>query len=313
MSGKPTILFSGAKGLNTVLDPQRLSQGTRQEPGMVELAVAVNVSIDEQGLVSLRLGDTSKQSGEFHSLFCAGGDCFVIQERQNDAAIMQVATDYSLAGVRSGLTKNLPMSFAQVNEDTYYSNGAQNGVITGGVSAAWPINTYNGPETNLNFEGAPAGNIIAHKPGGQMLIAEGPTVWINHEPYAFGLFNKRSGFISFATDVTMMCPVKEGWFISDSKATWFLRGTSWFDFIQIKVADYPALKWSLAHDPVSLADMKVAPTGLGRMWASTEGLCLGLDDGTLINLTKDPIKYPSGYTTGACLVTDSHLIHTVYE
>jgi len=308
---KPVTLYSGAAGLNTILDPQRLSQGTKKEPGMIELAVAVNVSIDDRGLVTLRKGDTLAESGEFHSLFCNGGDCFVVQERIGDAAIMQVAGDLSLSGVRSGLTKNRRMSFTQVNGDTYYSNGSQNGFIRSGISAAWPVNTYEGPETNLNFSPAPVGNHVAFKKGGLMLIAEGPTLWINHEPFAFGLFNLRSGFVSFASDIKMICPVAGGVFVSDSGRTLFLRGTSWFDFIQVQVADYPALEWSLAHDTVLLRKLGFDMPGHGRIWASTKGVCIGMDDGTFINMTEDQIKYPSGYTSGACLVTDSHIIHTV--
>jgi hypothetical protein len=62
-----------------------------------------------------------------------------------------------------------------------------------------------------------------------------------------------------------------------------------------------------------LRDAGFDADGFGRMWASTQGVCLGTDDGTWQNLTTGEIKYPSGYTTGACLVTDTHLIHTVYE
>jgi len=310
-AAKDTLLFSGSRGLNTVLDPERLSQGTEDDPGMVELAVAVNVSIDDRGLVTLRNGDTLAGSGEFHSLFCDGGDCFVVQERTEDAAIMQVAGDLSLSGVRSGLTKNRRMSFAQVNGDTYYSNGIQNGFIRSGISSAWPINTYEGPETNLNFSPAPVGSHIAFKPGGLMLIAVGPVLWINHFPYIFGLYSLARGFVQFASDIRMICPVAGGVFVSDSTATWFLRGTSWFDFVQVQVATYPALEWSLAHDRVKLQDMGFDAPGFGRIWASTEGVCVGTDDGTLINLTDGQIKYPSGYSSAACLVTDSHILHTV--
>jgi len=309
---KAVTLYTGTSGLNTVLDPQRLSQGTKNNPGLIELAVAVNVSIDDRGLVSLRNGDTIAQAGEFHSLFCNGGDAFIVKEQTVDAAIMQIGTDLSLTGVRSGLTKNKRMSWAQVNYDTYYSNGFQNGYVREGNSFNWPANTYHGPDTNSNFVPAPIGNHIAFMPGGLMLIAEGPVLWICHEPFAFGLFNQRSGFVQFASDITMVCPVASGVFVSDATKTWFLRGTSWFDFIQVQVANYPALEWSLAHDSVDLKDaISDNATGFGRIWASPEGVCLGMDDGNMINLTDENIQYPNGHTSGACLVTESHILHTV--
>jgi len=309
----PTTLYTGTSGLNTVLDPQRLSQGSDNDPGMIELAVAVNVSIDDRGMVSLRKGSALAQLGEFHSLFCDGGDCFVIQERVSDAALMRVAADLSISEVWSGLTKNCRMSFTQVNYDTFYSNGQGNGYIRSGVSAAWPVGVYQGPDTNLHFSPAPVGNIVAFKPGGLMLIAVGPVLWINYAPFAFGLYNLRSGFVQFGSDITMICPVFSGVFVSDSERTWFLRGESWFDFVQEPVADCPALKWSLATEKVrvrDMGDMGVEMPGFGRVWASTEGVCVGMDDGTMINLTKEKINYPGGHDTGACLITDTHIIHT---
>jgi len=309
---KPIDIYNGTFGLNTITDPVRISAGSDKAPGMIELAVAVDVSIDDTGMVSLRKGDLLAESGTFHSLFCSGGDAFVIQDRTDDAALMKIATDLSISGIRSGLIKGKRMSFTQVNTDTYYSNGLQNGYVHEGLSAAWPVNTYHGPDTNSQFVPTPVGNHIAFKAGGLMLIAEGPTLWICHEPFAFGLFNKRSGFVQFGSDITMICPVAAGVFVSDCEKTWFLRGTSWFDFIQVKVADYPALEWSLAHDAI---DLKVAISdklnGFGRVWATPEGVCLGMDDGNMINLTQEKIAYPSGYTTGACLITDSHILHTV--
>lgn len=251
------------------------------------------------------------QAGSFHSLYSNGQVCFAIQERASDAAIVQVGTDLSLSGVRSSLTKGEPMSWTSVGEDVYYSNGFQNGYIKGGISYPWPVGSYNGPDTTQVFEAAPVGHIVAFKPGGLMFIAEGSTLWICHEPFAFGLFNKRSGFVQFDSKIQMVCPTAEGVFVSDAKATRFLRGTSWFDFIQQKVLQYPALYGSLAHDTVDLGDLGISKDGTGYIWASTQGVCLGLDNGSAINLTENKVNYPQGYTSGACLVTDTHIIHTV--
>lgn len=303
-------LYSGSSGLNTALDPQRLSQGGANTPGIIEFSQAVNVSIDERGLVTLRNGDTLANPGEFHSLFCDGGDCFIIQERTNDAALMRVAADLSLSGIRSGLTKGQRMSFAQANYDTFYSNGIENGYIRGGVSAAWPVETYYGPDTNTSFGPAPVGDLIAFRPGGGMLIASGPVLHFNRFPFNFGLY-AGTDIVQFGSDITMIAPVAAGTFVSDGERTWFLQGESWFDTTQKLAAEYPALTGSLAHNKVTLRDMGLDSSGFGRIWASTEGVCLGLDDGSFINLTDDKIDYPAGHSTGACVTTKSHIIHTV--
>jgi len=298
-----------SSGLNTVADPSRIDYD--QARGVADLSQAYNISIDDTGLISSRVGDEIKQVGSFHSLFCSGGACLVIQERTNDAALMLVNEDLTLTGLRGNLAKNAPMSFAQVNYDTYYSNGFQNGYVRERNSFSWPVSTYKGPDTNLNFTPAPVGSIVAFKPGGLMLIAEGALLWMCHEPFAFGLFNQRSGFVAFASDITMVCPTSKGVYVSDSAITWFLEGTTWSDFKQRIVVSYPALKGSLAHDKVVLRDHGIDQDGEGYIWASTKGVCMGLDDGSVINLTSNKVKYPSGYTSGACLITDSHIIHTV--
>lgn len=310
---KPITLYKGTVGLNTVLDPQRLSQGTRDNPGIIELAQAVNVSIDDRGLASLRQGATLAAAGEFHSLFCDGGDCFVIQERASDAALMRVNADLSTTGVRSGLTKNRRMAWGQIGGDTFYSNGLQNGFVRDGVSAAWPVGAYQGPEVDMQFAAAPAADHIAFMAGGQLILAKGAEVYINHEPFQYGLFNYRKGYIGFASPVSMLCPVQAGFFASDGAATWFFRKMDgWYVYKQELVDDVPVIEGSLAHNRVHLREIKIDLPGFGRIWCSVQGLCLGTDDGMVINLTKEAVVYPTAYNYAACLVKGTIVINTVY-
>lgn len=309
---KPTTLYTSSRGLNTRLDPQRLMHGTKDDPGAVEFAQAVNVDIDDRGLVTIRKGSSLLQAGAFHSLFRArGGDCFVVQDRTSDAAIFKVdPSTYTLTGIRSGLAKGSRVCFTQANYSTFYANGAQNGVIQSGVSFDWPVSTHDGEDVGLVFSAAPVGRHIAFQRGGLMFISVGNVLWVNHFPFNFGLYSMATGYVQLETDIVMICPVQQGVFVSDSKATWFFRGTSWFDFSQEKVADYPALEWSLAHDEISLRDIEMDMPGNARIWGSVEGVCLGTDDGTFINLTKERIKCPSERSSGSCLITDTHIIHT---
>lgn len=312
----PTIpLYNGASTLNTVLDPQRLSQGTRNAPGIIELAKAVNVSIDDRGLVTLRRGDALLKVGEFHSLFCDGGDCFAIKENTSDATLVKVNADYSLSTVRTGLSKWLRMCFAQTSTDTFYSNGVQNGFIRSGVNYAWPVNTYRGPTADIEFTTSiPVANHLAFMQGGKCAIAVGQSIFINHEPFRYGLFAPALGFIGFESDVSMICPVQAGFFVSDQRQTWFFRKIDggWYRYKQELVDAAPAIEWSLAAEKVLLRDIDIDLPGFGRVWVSQEGICLGTDDGTAINLTKEKVKYPSGYARGACLVKGTTVIHTVW-
>lgn len=300
-------------GLNTVLDPERLQQGTRDNGFEIELAEAVNLFIDDRGQASLRNGMIEAQAGEFHSLFCKGGDCFVVQERTSDAAIMKVNADYSLAGVRSGLTKNRRMAWGQIGPDTFYSNGMQTGYIREGVSAAWPIQTYQGPEADMQFATTiPAASHIAFLDGGQIIIAVGNALFSNHSPYQYGLFHPGRGNVAvFESNVTMVAAVREGFFASDGFATRFFRRTEeWYQFRQELAESAAALEHSLAHDSVRLREIGIESPGFARVWASTAGICIGTDDGQCINITKEKVKYPSGYTAGACLIKEFTALHT---
>lgn len=304
-------------GLNTVLDPERLQQGSRTNQYEIELAQAVNISIDDRGLPSLRQGDLSFSSGSYHSVFCKGGSCFVVQEREADAAIMQIVSvdPVTLVGVRSSLTKGRRMTWDRTGLDTFYSNGVENGYIRSGVSVAWPVNTYQGAEVDMQFATVvPKADHIAFRPGGQLLIAVGSAIFANHEPFRFGLFNTRSANVaSLASDVTMLASVKEGFFVSDgSKTSFFRQMEGWYNYKQEVVEEAPVLLGALAHDSVLLREVlgENSPGGAGRIWASTEGICLGADNGMFVNLTKEKINYPAGYAYGACLVKDYTVIHT---
>ena len=308
-------LYNGTIGLNTELDPKSLSQGSKNSPGIIELAQAVNISIDDRGLATLRQGDSLITSGSFHSLFCDGGDCFVVQEGDSSATLSKVNADLSLSVVRAGLSKGLRCEFAQTNTDTFYSNGVQNGFIRAGVNYAWPVNTYRGPDADIEFATSiPVANHLAFMQGGKCAIAVGQSLFINHEPFKYGMFAQAIGFIGFESDVSMICPVQAGFFVSDQRQTWFFRKIDggWYRYKQELVDAAPVIEWSLAAEKVLLRDIDIDLPGFGRVWVSQEGICLGTDDGTVINLTKEKVTYPDGYARGACLVKGTTVIHTVW-
>jgi len=305
--GKPRNLFSGTSGLNTVSDPVRISYDP--ETGVSDLAEAVNITIDQSGRPNRRRGFLKKQDGLFHSAFCDGGDCFCIQDREDNAAIMQIAQDFSLTGIRSGLPLERRVAFCQVGSQTFYLNGLQNGVIEDGVSRPWPVDEYVGVETDRVFSPAPVGEHFAWM-NGRMFISEGKVVWWS-ELFKYGLFEKKKSFWQFHTKIRMIKPVASGLFISDEKNTWFYGfGNPNEPEILAKVADYPALEWSDSIEYVEGADIGLN-SGLCALWSSTEGACLGTASGQFLNLTKEKIIYPKETRQGAGLLVGYNFIHTV--
>ena len=306
-------LYESTAGLVTVVEPQRLTPGGAEGP--MELAECVNIAIDERGLAEMRHGDMMLARGRFHSLFCDGGDCYVVMERDADAAIMRWSNDHGLTGVRSGLTKDRPMGWRRINEDTFYGNGRECGFIRRGVSHPWPVGDYYGPDADAVFEPLPAPNLIGFRPGGQMILAKGNAIYINHQPFQFGYYNPAGGYIGFEDNVTLLADARDGFFASDGLRTWFFRklDTGWYHYRQELVSDRGALPGSLAHDRVRLQeDAGMEEPGFGRIWADAEGIVLGMDNGGIVNLTKGKVRYPAGKERGACLIEDNIVLHTAW-
>ena len=311
-------LYSGASGLNTVLDPQRLSQGGKDDQGTIELAQAVNVWIDDRGLVTLRTGDTLVQAGEFHSLFCDGGDCFVVQDGAVSGTLHRVLVSEAgvvslSAPIRLDMIRGARLSYAQVGHLTFYTNGTQHGIITGGVDGVWGVDTYQGPEEISFLSSVPVGNHLGYDGAGTLAVAKGSVVLFNYLLFSFGLFSEAKGWVQLASNVRMVRFVETGWFISDQQRTYFFRGFNWNTFIESVVVEYPAHEWSCANARILAADVGLDMQGHCSVWSSPRGICLGTPNGTVINLTESRVDYPRAYERAACLIYDNKKIfHTVY-
>lgn len=304
-------LYKGTTGLNTVLEPKSLISNA--EENLIEFSQAVNIAINDRGLTTLRNGNVLVKSGEYHSLFCDTGDCFIIEERESDASIMQLNGDGTTTGIGSSLTKGLRMAWCQSGEDTFYSNTVQNGFIRAGVSRAWPVNTNSNPDDDRQFlTEIPKASHIAIRQHGQMLLAVDNVILANDFPFMYGLFCLRSGVIAaFESNVTMLVSVGDGFYASDGKSTWFFRQMEgWYNYKQELIENAPALIGAVAIDKIRLTDAGMESPGYGAVWASTKGICLGPDNGQANNRTSSKIVYPDGYTSGACLIKNNTVIHT---
>lgn len=302
--------INGSTGLNNKVDAHRLRYD--RDGGVSDLAEAVNVDIDDTGAISSRYGHEQVASGEYHSLFRDLGDAFVIHERTSDAAILRFNTDFSLAGVRSGLTKGVRMSWAQVGGETWYSNGYQRGVIKGGVSGVWPSMVKTGTaETLRALTNAPFGHKIAWHNARMWIAVEDGSHHVLYvtEPYNYGTIDpSRRGFV-FGSRIRMVRPVAGGVWVSDSEQTGFIPDNGKFESLPwIPKASLPAHEWSASHSLVDLSAMDIP--GLSAMWSSDAGLCIGTEDGRLIVLTEPKLFYPTG-GQGATVVNEMVAINTI--
>ncbi len=298
---KPIKLFSGATGLNTVVDPVRIPYDA--DTGVSDLGVAVNIKLDDTGRPGRVDGYSSLEAGGFHSLFCDGGDCFV----GKDTALYHVATDLSTSGVRSGLSGDR-IAYTQAANKTYYTNGTQNGVLEGGLSSPWALDEYFGPDSSNYLTKPPVGHHLAVA-FSRMFVAQDDVLWWS-EVFRYGLYNQAINFVRFASKILMIKPVVSGLFVSDQKRTYFLQGTNPHTFNRNPVANYPAYEWSDAIDYVSGLELGVDP-GMCALWSSPEGAVLGTASGQLFNINKSKVIYPEDGQAGASLIRGYDLIHTI--
>ncbi len=298
---EPIVIFQGTSGLNIVDDPVRFKTDSN---GISDLQVAVNVSIDQSGRVRSRRGVTQLQEGNYHSLFCAGGDCFVV----GDDTLYQVASNGSLSSIRSSLTK-VQMSYAQIGDRTYYTNSFELGIIYQGQHVDWEEESYFGPETHRSFSGPMPGHHLAEFFGRMLITNENALFW--SEPYNFGLFNLAASFVQFHTKIIMLKTMDSGLFLSTENNTYFLIGRDPGQWQLRKVANYPAIEGTCAIDYISGADIGLEIPGQVAVWASREGAIMGLPDGRITNLNKKKIIYPETAQTGFGGLVGYNFIHGV--
>lgn len=120
--------LSFALGINNV-DPEHELEDE-------ELRSATNVDINPKGKVRMRRGRTKvyTPTGELHSLWNGANQTLFV----DDGSLYRLSSEYELSLVRSGLSKDMPLSYDDVAGDVYYSNGLVSGKVTSsGENAYW--------------------------------------------------------------------------------------------------------------------------------------------------------------------------------
>jgi len=288
---KQLNLFRGSIGINNKVDPTRLQYNP--ESGIEELAAAVNVDVSSSKRVSRRKGYTLQLAQAAHSLFPCDGYCLFVSGE--DLYVLE--SDYTSSGIRN-LTTGARMSYVRPESDTYYCNGTEKGIVRDRISYAWTAASYVGPPTTKTFSDPPIGHLLEVY-NGVMLIAQDNIMW-HSEPFAYSWFDLAKNYVQFGARLTMMKAVQGGVFVSTEEGTFFHKGGTVKEFIQGKVADYPAIEGTAVTVNASrIGDGGIS--GLAAIWASKNGICFGGPDGSFRNLTERRLDYPAArYGAGLC-------------
>lgn len=143
----PTVVaYEAFKGIrNDVIAPRF---------ALADLAVGTNIDIDETGAISRREGRTSVVAGATRSLWADGADCYFMQA----GTMKRLNPNYTSENIRTGMDPLRAMQFQKVNEQVFYSNGIETGVIDSRVSRSWGLTVPPTPGVAVTVGALPAGD-----------------------------------------------------------------------------------------------------------------------------------------------------------
>ncbi len=301
-----SIVFQSFTGLKNTVDRGKL--------GPRDLAVAVNVDLDDEGQPHRRRGYTQMATGNFHSLFEAS-DGTVYGVKNGDLGIIEQDYAFTIlqantAGEHNDGDPNI--SYWQIGNSIYFTAPYCSGIIThstGLVSPWGPAQSFwyspvVDPSSTLP---AIAGKLYGEPPrasalayyNGRLYLGAGKMLWAT----VFNLYtlvDKTRGFIQFEDDITMVAVVSDGLYVGTTEGIWFLGGASFEKLQRRRVMDSPVVPGSLVYIPSELAN----PPGVGPSYRpnpemevsvafmTTRGFCVGGDGGRCSNLTEADFFFP---------------------
>lgn len=298
---KRMLLFTGASGLNTEVDPVRHVYDP--EKGITALALAKNVDFDYTGRPSNRKGwKFTSVSGNCHSLFSEGGVCLFVTGN----ALMVLASDLSTKAIRN-VTVGARMSYVQVGASVYYCNGREIGFVKDGVSVEWsnPPVVYHVKDTTKVLSGPPVGSLLEYF-NGRMYVVQQNIAWAS-EQYDVNSFDLSQSFIPFESSVTMVKGVTEGVWVGTRSKVIFLRGSHPGDFrYEIK-----GLFGTIPGTEVKVDGFKVGQGEIpevGVLFTGKYGPCFGTADGRLIPLAERKVAVPSALRGAGAVLGKKYVV-----
>ena len=292
----------------------RVYYSTEQDTGIIENGVSRSWGLPVPplpGIVSVGAG--SMPAGTYQ---------FVLTYMRTDGQ----ESGAGLAGVvaipdQSGITFSLPAStdpqIAGMNLYISTPDGATM-YLAGTVTATATQVTYLNDTSELNFplqtqflSPSPPGQLAVYYRG-HMFIAVGDTIYPS-EPYAYELFDLRKGF-SLDGKVTLLAPLEDkerpglaegmdsGFFVGTTRSCGILVGKDPTGFQYVPKVNYGAIAGTLAMVDGSLFGADKAGARLLPMWLTTEGICVGLPQMEVNNITRTRYRFKADGTGAALFI-----------
>ena len=291
--------FDRFAGMNNVEKSYRLpTKRDDQYKKSSDMAEIENLDIDNSMALSSRPGSDLKLSGtSVHSLWSDGNILCLFVEGTLLYRLTQELTSVNIGEVGSGR-----MSYAPWNDKIYMTNESYIGHYKDDV-----LNPVPSPDINFKVP-LPAGRFIAYYRA-RLYVARKNVLYIS-DPLS-DHFDVRSGYRTFANDITMLIAVDDGLYVADGNV-WFLPGDEPDVLKRDKVSDADAIPYTAV-----VINGEFIGNGLDgnlAIWTSVDGICLGGNDGKVKNLTRSRYAMSSHGIGGAVIRTvngKSHYIATL--
>lgn len=302
-----SIVVGSFAGIKNTVSRERLQLG--------ELAAAVNVDIDDAGQLRRRRGYTQQHTAEHHSLQTVGTTTYVV--RSGTLGILR--PDLSFQGLVD--VGPHPVSYTEVAGTIYYSSSAVSGKLLEGADPQ-PWGSLDGagrwvspvirPTETL---GAVGGRLLTNPPQadiieyhrGRIYMAQGPILW-HTELYLYDLVDRARNFTQFEQDITMVRSVSGGIFVGTEAKLYFLRGIAAKGMERTTLIYSPVVRGSDVMVPTAdvhpQAKNSPIPEGNVPLFMTTDGICVGLEDGQVHNLTRGRVQFPDAASAAALYRSD---------
>jgi len=270
-------------GINNVDDATRIAPLIVNHEYVHSLQTAVNVDIDNTFRISSRPGyaEITEVAGtagvDNHSLWSDGLTCLFV----DGATLYELTTSYRRVYLRSDLVVGARMSYAPFNDRIYYTNEHQIGYVKNGEDNHLPD-----PDTEFK-ESLPAGQFIEYYRG-CLYVARDKILYVS-DPLC-DYYDIRHGYKQFASRITLLRAVDDGLYIGDDRI-WWVQGDSPEEFQRREVYSHRAIPYTDVR--TNGQDVGDGIKGSVAIWTGENGICLGDNSGTVINLTESRYTFTS--------------------
>jgi len=173
----------------------------------------------------------------------------------------------------------------------YYAKSVRN--ITGNTTYQAHVNFLKRALRTQFKATPPAFTAIDRTVTNRMLYAKDKLIYLS-DAYAPEHITDGESFLPFADTVNMIGVVATGFFVGTSVATYFVALTDKLETAQmIFVAPYGVVPGTRSYMDASVLEGGVV-SGILPVWMSHKGLCVGMPDGTVKNLTHTSVIIPKG-------------------